>query len=80
MQRRHAGIVISTHDIGLAGTLCDSLVLLREGTVIASGATADVLTKENLARVYGVETEIVRHPSGQFVVVPIRRSVEAPRA
>src|SRR3954464_4611638 len=33
-----AGVVISTHDIGLAGTLCDTLVLLREGRVVASGA------------------------------------------
>lgn len=75
-----AGIVISTHDIGLAGTLCDSLVLLREGAVVASGATADVLTPENLQRVYGVETEISRHASGQLVVVPIRRSAGGPRA
>jgi iron complex transport system ATP-binding protein len=72
-----AGIVISTHDIGLAGTLCDTLVLLREGTVAAAGETDAVLTTANLLAVYGVETEISRHPSGQRVVVPIRRSGEA---
>jgi iron complex transport system ATP-binding protein len=69
-----AGIVISTHDIGLAGTLCDTLVLLRDGVVAAAGATDAVLTPANLLAVYGVETEISRHPSGQRVVVPIRRS------
>jgi len=74
-----AGIVISTHDIGLAGTLCDTLVLLREGTVAAAGETDAVLTTANLLAVYGVETEISRHPSGQRVVVPIRRSGEARR-
>jgi len=72
-----AGIVISTHDIGLAGTLCDTLVLLRDGEVAAAGATDDVLTTANLLAVYGVEAEISRHPSGQRVVVPIRRSGEA---
>jgi len=74
---RRAGIVISTHDIGLAGTLCDRLVLLRGGTVHAAGATDDVLTPANLRDVFGVDTEITRHRSGQRVVVPIGRSREA---
>jgi iron complex transport system ATP-binding protein len=69
-----AGIVISTHDIGLAGTLCDTLVLIAGGELIASGPTDDVLTPENLRRVYGVHAEITRHASGQCVVVPLRRA------
>ena len=77
---RRAGIVISTHDISLAGTLCDSLVLLRDGGVVASGPTDDVLTAENLRRVYEVDTEVTRHPSGQRVVVPLGRAGERPRA
>ena len=71
---RRAGIVISTHDIGLAGTLCDTLVVLRGGHVTASGATDEVLTPATLRRTYGVEAEITRHASGQRVVVPIRRA------
>src|SRR5262245_53566709 len=54
---RRAGIVISTHDIGLAGTLCDTLVLLRDGAVVASGPVDEVLTPDNLRRVYDVEAE-----------------------
>jgi iron complex transport system ATP-binding protein len=73
---RRAGILISTHDVGLAGTLCDTLVLLRAGEVVAHGATDTVLTPQNLRRVYGVDVEISRHPSGHTVVVPIARSVE----
>ena len=77
---RRAGIVISTHDISLAGTLCDTLVLLRDGAVVATGPTDDVLTTDNLRRVYDVDTEIARHPSGQRVVVPIGRAGDRPRA
>jgi len=80
-EQRRAGIVISTHDISLAGTMCDTLLLLRDGVVVASGATDDVLTTENLRRVYGVDAEISRHPSGQRVVVPLRRlPQDGPRA
>jgi iron complex transport system ATP-binding protein len=75
----HAGIVISTHDIGLAGTLCGRLVLLRDGAVVASGATDDVLSPQSLRAVFGVEAEISRHPSGQRIVVPLGRATEGPR-
>jgi iron complex transport system ATP-binding protein len=77
---RRAGIVISTHDIGLAGTICDTLVLLRDGEILASGTVDAVLTPENLRRVYDVEADIARHPSGQRIVVPIRRVGDQPRA
>jgi ABC-type cobalamin/Fe3+-siderophores transport system ATPase subunit len=77
---RRAGIVISTHDIGLAGTLCDTLLLLRDGAIVARGPSDDVLTPENLARVYDVEAEIVHHPSGHRIVVPIRRTGDRPSA
>ena len=72
--RQGLAIVISTHDLGLAATLCDRLMLIRSGTVVAAGATDDVLTPENVRTVYDVEADVVRHPSGQRVVVPVRRA------
>jgi iron complex transport system ATP-binding protein len=71
---RRVAIVISTHDLGLAGTLCDSLMLIRDGSIVASGPTDEVLTPDNVREVYGVEAEIIRHPSGHRVVVPMRRT------
>jgi iron complex transport system ATP-binding protein len=76
---RRVAIVISTHDLGLAGTLCDSLLLIRDGLVIANGPTDAVLTPDNVREVYGVEAEVIRHASGQRVVVPLRRTVERER-
>jgi iron complex transport system ATP-binding protein len=71
---RRVAIVISTHDLGLAGTLCDSLMLIREGTVVANGPTDDVLTPDNVREVYGVDAEVIRHASGHRMVVPVRRT------
>jgi iron complex transport system ATP-binding protein len=76
---RRVAIVISTHDLGLAGTLCDSLLLIRDGLVVANGPTDAVLTPDNVRKVYGVEAEVIRHASGQRVVVPLRRTVERER-
>ena len=66
--------------LGLAGTLCDSLMLIRDGVVIANGPTDEVLTADNVRQVYGVEVDVIRHPSGHRVVVPVRRTPGAPRA
>ena len=79
-EERRIAIVISTHDLGLAGTLCDHLMLIRDGRVVADGPTDDVLTPDNVRAVYGVEADIIRHPSGQRVVVPVRRTDDRGRA
>ena len=71
---RRVAIVISTHDLGLAGTLCEHLLLVRDGSVVASGATDDVLTPANIRAVYGVDAEVIRHSSGHRLVVPLQRA------
>ena len=72
-RERGVAVVISTHDLGLAGTICDHLLLIRDGAVVADGATDDVLTPENVRRVYGVEADVMRHTSGHLMVIPVRR-------
>ncbi|WP_198946764.1 ABC transporter ATP-binding protein [Kiloniella majae] len=50
--------IAALHDLDLAARYCDLLVLMKNGKVIASGPSEEVLIPENLARVYHVETEI----------------------
>ena len=68
-------IVMSTHDLNFAATLCDTLVLLKDGCVISSGPLDDVLTSASIRELYDVDAEVTRHPStGHLTVVPIRRT------
>ena len=76
---RGVSIVISTHDLGLAGTLCDRLIMIRQGEITADGPADEVLTAEHVRRVFGVDAEIIQRPNGQRIVVPLR-PVEAPPA
>ena len=72
-RERGIAIVISTHDLGLAGTLCERLALIRDGAIVAGGTVEDVLTPTNIRTVYGVDAEVLRHASGQRLVVPVGR-------
>ncbi len=76
LQRRTPiAIVVSTHDLNFAAGLCRTLVLLKDGAVLASGATADVLTPERISALYGVDAEVHRHDrAGHLVVVPLGRT------
>jgi iron complex transport system ATP-binding protein len=77
-KRSAASIVVSTHDLNFAASLCRTLVLLRDGEVLASGPTDEVLTPDAIRALYGVDAEVTLHDAaGHLVVVPIRRAVPA---
>ena len=71
-RERGLGFVLSTHDLNLAASLCDTLVLMRDGNAVASGPVHDVLTPEHIASIYGVRAEVGYHDAaGHLVVVPV---------
>jgi iron complex transport system ATP-binding protein len=71
---RGVSMVLATHDLNLAASLCDSLVLVRSGCVLAHGQTRDVLTATMIRQLYDVDADVhVHEASGQLTVVPIRQ-------
>jgi iron complex transport system ATP-binding protein len=73
-RRRPMAIAVSTHDLNFAASLCRTLVLLKDGQVLAAGATDDVLTADHIRSLYGVDADVSRHPgTGRIVVVPLQR-------
>jgi iron complex transport system ATP-binding protein len=68
-------ILISTHDLALAASVCRDLVLLRDGRVLAAGPTRDVLTEDMVRSLYGVEAQVTHHPTtGHVLVIPVGRT------
>lgn len=71
---RGVTIVVSTHDLQLASSVCRELILLKDGRVLAQGPTDRVLTPEHVSGLYDVDADVHRHPAtGHLVVVPTRR-------
>lgn len=74
-RERGTTMVVSTHDLNLAASLCGRLVLLKDGRVIAQGATADALTSSNVRRLYGIDADVHFHEGAKHLtVVPLARA------
>ncbi|MFC1611309.1 ABC transporter ATP-binding protein [Myxococcota bacterium] len=52
--RSGAAVLLSLHDLNLAALVCDRLLLLSAGDVVAQGRPSEVLGRDILERTYGV--------------------------
>ena len=66
-------VVVSTHDLNFAAGLCRTVVMLKQGQVLAAGSVDDVLTPARIRDLYDVEAEVTRHSvTGHLTVTPLR--------
>jgi len=74
-RERGVTMLLATHDLNLAAALCDRLVLMREGRVLAQGPTTDVLTAPMVRQIYGVVADVRYHEgAGHLTVTPVSRA------
>jgi len=58
LQSEGLTVVAAIHDLNLAAQYADRVALLCDGSVKVLGDPCDVLTRENIAEVFGVEVEV----------------------
>ncbi|HMF44892.1 MAG TPA: ABC transporter ATP-binding protein, partial [Polyangia bacterium] len=61
-------VVVALHDLALAARRCDRMLLLAGGALDADARPADVLTRETLARVFGVRADVRLDPAGHPII------------
>ncbi|BAH55282.1 ABC transporter ATP-binding protein [Rhodococcus opacus] len=65
-------VVMVLHDLNLAIRYSDQLIVMRDGTIVASGAPKDIISAELLLEVFGLEAAVIADPvSDRPLVVPI---------
>jgi iron complex transport system ATP-binding protein len=57
-----ACVIVVLHDLNLAAGYADRIVLLEQGRVAADGTPLQVLTEDNLQRVYQQDVVVLEHP------------------
>lgn len=71
---RGGSVLAALHDLSLAARFCSRLVLLNNGELVASGQPIEVLTTENLEKVYGISAYVECREDG-VLIIPRRRVV-----
>ncbi|MFT3854340.1 MAG: iron chelate uptake ABC transporter family permease subunit [Ilumatobacteraceae bacterium] len=66
-RRTPVTVVMALHDLNLAAAFCDSLIVLNDGRVVATGSPEEVLTPELIESVYGVPARVAHDEDGLHV-------------
>lgn len=69
--RAKAVVLAAIHDLALAGSQCDRILLLHGGGIAAAGPPQAVLTATRIGAVYRVTTNTFRSEDGRSIHVPV---------
>lgn len=73
-QSRGTTIVMVLHDLNLAARYADHLVAMSGGRLHITGKPEEVLTEDNVRKVFGLESRIITDPtSGRPLMLPMGR-------
>jgi len=59
VEEKEKVVLAVCHDINLAAKYADSVLLMSDGGIFASGSPAEVITAANIEKVYGVQAEVI---------------------
>jgi len=67
---KNIGVIVALHDLTLAAQWCDKLVVLREGGVVASGHTREILTERTIQQAFGsdLQAHVLQTPAPGVVI------------
>jgi len=72
-------IILISHDLNFAAQYCQHLVMLKEGSIFMEGGPSQVLTPENIKKVYQTPVMVINNPVTGFpCIVPISEAMSRP--
>lgn len=78
-RKKGISVVMVVHDLNLASRYADQIMMMKDGEIYAMGAVKEVLTRKNIASVYGVDSVVDQH-YGKISIVPISRIEQKQRS
>ena len=70
---RGGSAVVVMHDLNMAARFCHRLMLIDNGSIASEGSAQEVLTEQNLSRVYGIKTRLTHDQASGLTVIPQTR-------
>lgn len=80
-EEENLSIICVIHDVNLASYFSDKLLLMKDGRVFAYGEPAEVITQDNLKKVFDIHALVRGNPlSGRpYISIINKREVKGPR-
>lgn len=66
-----SGVLAVLHDLNLAATFADRIVLLRAGAIVADGGPAEVFREDILSDVFGIAFRVVAEAGQSLRITPV---------
>jgi len=57
--------IIVLHDLNLAASFCDEIIIMKEGRIMKKGIPKDMITVENIQKIYGLDCSIYYSPENE---------------
>jgi iron complex transport system ATP-binding protein len=61
-EKENLTVIVVTQDINLAAQYCDRILLLKNGRFFSLGPPGEVITSENIQKVYETDVLVDPHP------------------
>ncbi len=68
-KNKNISVIMTIHDLNIASSYCDTLLILKNGSEYAKGNTESIITKDNIEEVYEVEVQILNHNNKKIIVL-----------
>ena len=62
-------LILTLHDLNLAARYCDTILLMRSGTILAEGAPSEILTHAWIEKGFGVEVSVIERNEEIYIGV-----------
>ncbi len=67
-------VILSLHDLNIAAQYCDEMILMDKGRIFKKGFPHEIILKENIRKVFGMEAHIMKNPlTGKPHLIPLKR-------
>lgn len=70
-------VLAVSHDLNLISQYCERLILLKQGKIYTMGKVEEVITKDNISKVYNTDVEIKYNPITErpyVIIIPRQKS------
>ncbi|ABR31159.1 ABC transporter [Thermosipho melanesiensis] len=71
LTKKGKSILSAFHNINIASKYCDYIYALKDGQILFEGAPKDVITIENIKKLYNKDFHIINHPKYNYPIVTV---------